>query len=188
MLSIRNIACSFAVALLVLNLGTPRAMAEDMSVLDEDVHAAIAALKNASPTAVELAKNARGLLIFPAITKAGFVIGAEYGQGALVKPKQGGGYYIDGHYSIKAASYGMQAGVQSYGFALMLMNDAAVEQVETSAGWDLGVGPSIVIVDQGTAKTLTAQTAGDDVYAFTFGQKGLMAGLGLRGSKISSLD
>ena len=106
----------------------------------------------------------------------------------LVKPKAGGGYYIDGHYSIKAASYGLQAGVQTYGFALMLMNDAAVEQVETSAGWDLGVGPSIVVVDAGMAKTLTAQTANDAIYAFTFGQEGLMAGLGLRGSKVTPID
>jgi lipid-binding SYLF domain-containing protein len=183
----RNLTGTLAAALLAFAPMAPSA-AEDMSALDEDVHAAIEALKVTSPAAVALAKGARAVLIFPTITKAGFIVGAEYGQGALIKPKQGGGYYIDGHYSIKAASYGLQAGVQTYGFALMLMNDGAVEHVETSPNWDLGVGPSIVVVDQGMAKTLSAQTASDAIYAFTFGQKGLMAGLGLRGSKITPID
>ena len=106
----------------------------------------------------------------------------------MIKPKQGGGYYVDGHYSIAAASYGLQAGVQSFGYALMLMTDAAVEHVKTSAGFELGVGPSIVIVDQGMAKNLSTETAKADVYAFTFGQKGLMAGMGLQGTKVTRLD
>ena len=87
-----------------------------------------------------------------------------------------------------AGSYGFQAGIQSFGYVLVLMSDATVEHVETSRGWDLGIGPSIVIVDEGRAKTLTKETAKADVYAFTFGQKGLMAGMGLQGSKISRLN
>ena len=68
------------------------------------------------------------------------------------------------------------------------MTDAAVQHVETSSGWELGAGPSIVIVDSGIAKTFSTKTANADVYAFTFGQKGLMAGMGLQGSKITKLD
>ena len=63
-----------------------------------------------------------------------------------------------------------------------------MEYVETSDGWELGVGPSIVVVDAGMARTLTTETIKDDVYAFTFSQEGLMAGLGLQGSKITRLD
>lgn len=190
MTNARNWMSAFAAAVVLMTASSvaPRAMAQDVPVHDQDVVAAIEALKQASPAAVALAKSARGLLIFPKIAKAGFIVGAQYGDGALVKPKQGGGYYIDGHYNIAAASYGLQAGIQSFGYAMMLMTDAAVEHVETSPGFELGVGPSIVIVDQGMAKTLTTETAKADVYAFTFGQKGLMAGMGLQGSKISRID
>lgn len=164
------------------------AVAEDRTALDNDVHAAIKHLKETSPAAKRLAPSARGALVFPNIVKAGFIVGVQYGEGALVRAKQSGGYYIANYYSIISASYGMQAGVQSFGYVMVLMTDAAVEHVETSKGWELGVGPSIVIVDEGMAKTLTTETAKDDVYAFTFGQKGLMAGMGLQGSKITRLN
>ena len=157
------------------------AAAQDRAALDNDVHAAITLLLQTSPAAKRLASSARGALVFPNIVKAGFLVGVQYGNGALVRRRQGGGYYIASYYNIKSASYGLQAGVQSFGYVMALMTDAAVEHVETSHGWELGVGPSIVVVDAGLAKTLTTETAKSDVYAFTFGQKGLMAGLGLQG-------
>ena len=171
-----------------MTFGSLPAAAENRSALDNDVHAAIDLLLEKSPAAKELAKTAKGALVFPNVVKAGFLVGALYGDGALVRAKQGGGYYIAGYYNLSAASYGFQAGVQSFGYVLALMTDAAVENVETSAGWELGVGPSIVVLDAGTATTFTTETAKSDVYAFTFGQKGLMAGMGLQGSKITKLD
>jgi lipid-binding SYLF domain-containing protein len=87
-----------------------------------------------------------------------------------------------------AGSYGLQAGVQKFGYALFLMNDNALQYLNKSDGWELGVGPSIVIVDKGKAKSLTTMTLKDDVYAFIFDQKGLMAGLGIQGSKITRLE
>ena len=171
-----------------MTFGSLPAAAEDRTALDNDVHAAIAYLKKTTPAARNLAPSAKGALVFPNITKAGFIIGVQYGEGALVRAKQGGGYYIAGYYNIKSASYGLQAGVQTFGYVMALMTDAAVEHVETSRGWELGVGPSIVVVDAGNAKTLTTETAKNDVYAFTFGQRGLMAGLGLQGSKITRMN
>jgi lipid-binding SYLF domain-containing protein len=162
--------------------------AGDRTALDDDVHAAIKLLKETSPLAKALAPGAKGALVFPNIVKAGFLVGIQYGDGALVRAKQGGGYYIANYYNITSASYGLQAGVQSFGYVMVLMTDAAVEHVETSNGWELGVGPSIVLVDEGMARTLTTETAKSDVYAFTFGQKGLMAGLGLQGTKITRLN
>ncbi len=172
----------------LLTFVSPFAVAQDRSGLDNDIHSAIAKLKETVPGAAALAPDAKGVLIFPNVVKAGFIFGALYGTGALVKAKQSGGYYIDEYYSMAAASYGFQAGVQSFGYALVLMTDGAVEHVETSTGFELGVGPSIVVVDAGLAKTLSTKTAKADIYAFTFGQKGLMAGLGLQGTKISRLD
>ena len=92
-----------------------------------------------------------------------------------------------GYYNSLAASYGLQAGVQSFGYALFFMNKEALAYLDRSEGWEIGVGPSIVIVDAGAAKSLTTTTAKDDVYAFTFDQKGLMAGLGIQGSKITRI-
>ena len=168
--------------------GSLSAAAQDRTALDNDVHAAIALLLETSPAAKRLASSARGALVFPNIVKAGFLVGVQYGDGALVRSKEGGGYYIAGYYNLSAASYGLQAGVQTFGYVMALMTDAAVENVETGRGWELGVGPSIVIVDSGLAKTLTTETAKSDVYAFTFGQKGLMAGMGLQGTKITRLN
>ena len=179
----------FALLLLIgVTFGSLPAAAENRTALDNDVHAAIALLLETSPAAKRLASSAKGALVFPNIVKAGFIVGIQYGNGALVRAKQGGGYYIASYYSMAAGSYGFQAGVQSFGYVLALMTDAAVENVETSQGWELGVGPSIVIVDAGMAKTLTTETAKSDVYAFTFGQKGLMAGMGLQGTKITRLN
>ncbi len=179
----------FALFLLIgLTFGSLSAAADDRHALDNDVHAAIALLLETSPAAKRLASSAKGALVFPNVFKAGFMVGVLYGDGALVRRKQGGGYYIASYYNMAAASYGFQAGVQSFGYVLALMTDAAVEHDETRHGWELGVGPSIVIVDAGMAKTLTTETAKSDVYAFTFGQKGLMGGLGLQGTKVTRLD
>ena len=176
------------VLLVGVTFGSLSAAAQDRTALDNDVHAAIALLLETSPAAKRLAPSAKGALVFPRILKAGFIVGVLYGDGALVRAKQGGGYYIVDYYNIAAASYGFQAGVQSFGYVMALMTDAAVQNVETSHGWELGVGPSIVIVDAGMAKTLTTETAKSDVYAFTFGQKGLMGGLGLQGTKVTRLN
>ena len=176
------------VLLIGVTLGPLPAAAQDRTALDNDVHAAIALLLETTPAAKRLAETAKGALVFPNIVKAGFMVGVQYGNGALVRAKQGGGYYIAGYYNLTAASYGLQLGMQTFGYVLALMTDLAVETVETSKGWELGVGPSIVVVDAGLAKTLTTKTAKSDVYAFTFGQKGLMAGLGLQGSKITRMS
>ena len=147
--------------------------------IDEDVYAALKKLYASTPAAKRIGEQAKAVLIFPNIVKAGFLVGGQYGSGALV---QGG--TIVGHYNSVAASYGLQVGVQKFGYALFLMNDKALTYLDKSDGWEIGVGPSIV-VDQGKAKTMTSTTLRDDVYAFIFSQKGLMAGLGIQGSKIT---
>jgi lipid-binding SYLF domain-containing protein len=92
------------------------------------------------------------------------------------------------YYNISAASYGLQAGIQEFGYAMFLMTDSARAYIDKSKGWEIGVGPSVVVVDAGVAKSLTTTTAKDDVYAFIFSQKGLMAGIGIQGSKITRIN
>ena len=87
----------------------------------------------------------------------------------------------------RARSFGLQAGGQKYGYAMFFMNAKALEQLDNASGFEVGVGPSIVVVDEGMGKSTTTKTLKDDVYAFIFGQKGLMAGLGIQGNKISKI-
>ncbi len=81
----------------------------------------------------------------------------------------------------------MQAGGQQYGYAMFFMNAKALEQLDNANGFEVGVGPSVVLIDEGKAKTTTTSTMKDDIYAFVFGQKGLMAGLGIQGNKITKI-
>jgi lipid-binding SYLF domain-containing protein len=151
--------------------------------IDQDVNAALATLYQQSPNFRQLAARAKGVLVFPNVVKAGFIGGAQYGKGAMRK----GGRTV-GYYRMVAGSYGLQAGVQSFDYALFFMNDAALAHLDSSAGFEIGVGPSVVVLDEGMAKTMTTMTLRDDVYAVVFGQRGLMAGLGLQGSKITRIN
>lgn len=151
--------------------------------IDRDVTLALNKLYADQPAARSLAQRARGILVFPDIVKGGFMFGAHYGTGALRKGSRTAGYY-----SSIAASYGLQAGVQTFGYALFFMSQSALDYVDKSNGWEIGMGPSIVVVDAGMGKSLTTTTGQADVYAFIFDQKGLMAGLGLQGSKIIKIN
>lgn len=151
--------------------------------IDRDSSRALSDLYASTPQARELASRAKGILVFPSIVKGGFLFGGQYGTGSLLANNRTTGYY-----NTVAASYGLQAGVQSFGYALFFMSDSALKYLDRSDGWEIGVGPSIVIVDAGAAKSLTTTTAKSDVYAFIFDQKGLMAGLGLQGSKITKIN
>ena len=148
--------------------------------LDRDSRQVLKILYAKNPKAVELANNASAALVFPTIVKAGFIFGAQGGDGCLIT--NGG---TIGYYHTSAISYGLQAGVQKYGYVLFFMNHHAMSYLNRSGGWEVGVGPSIVVVDTGAGKNTNTTTVQKDIYAFIFNQKGLMAGLGLQGSKIT---
>ncbi len=171
-------------AVAAMPLVSPRpATAASAAELNRESAAALQALYAKTPSAKELGAKAKGILVFPSIIKAGFIVGGQYGEGVL---REGG--RVAGYYNTVAASYGLQAGAQTFGYALFFMSDSALQYLNKSDGWEIGTGPSVVIVDEGGAKALTTTTAKSDVYAFFFSQKGLMAGLGLQGSKISRIN
>ena len=151
--------------------------------IDREADAALKTLYESTPAAETFRKEAKGILVFPSIVKGGFIVGAYYGKGALRKNGETAGYY-----DTMAASYGLQAGVQTFGYVLFFMNDEALAYLNKSEGWEIGMGPSIVVMDKGMAKSATTTTGRSDVYAFIFHQQGLMAGLGLQGSKISRIN
>jgi lipid-binding SYLF domain-containing protein len=183
--SIRMLAAALAiVAAAAVPAASPRpAVAATAAEIDRGADAALQALYDKVPAARTLGEQARGVLVFPNVVKAGFIVGGQYGEGALRQDGQTAGYY-----NTLAASYGLQAGAQSFGYALFFMTDEALDYINRSHGWEVGVGPSVVVLDAGAAKSLTTTTAKSDVYAFVFGQRGLMAGLGLQGSKISRVS
>jgi len=156
--------------------------AADRAALERDARSVYEKLLATVPAAQALSGSAAGVLVFPKITKAGLVVGGQYGDGVLFKGGKTAGFY-----NTSGASYGLQAGAQQFGYAMFMMNDKALSALDANDGFEVGVGPSIVVVDQGMGKTLTTTTAKDDVYAFIFGQKGLMAGVGLQGNKITRL-
>lgn len=162
----------------VLNVALA-ATAED---LHKDSDQALALLTSTNPTAAAIAKQSKAILIFPSIVKAGFIFGAAYGEGLM---KQGG--VIDGYYNSFTGSWGLQVGGQSYGYVVFLMNDKAIDYIHESKGWEIGVGPTVVIMDEGAAKNLSTSSLKDDAYAFIFDQSGLMIGISIEGTKISEI-
>ena len=166
----------------ILLLNPLNVFADTAAQIDSGVDAALSKLFNSSHAAKTLAPVAKGILVYPDVLKAGLVLGGQYGEGALRIDGKTAGYY-----NTVAASYGLQAGVQSFGYAMYFMNDEALNYVNNSDGWEVGFGPSIVIVDEGAAGSMTTTSAKDDIYVFFFDQKGLMAGLGIQGSKITRI-
>jgi lipid-binding SYLF domain-containing protein len=151
--------------------------------INHDVKSALHKLYAKSAAARALGEKAKGILVFPGIVKAGFIVGGQYGEGALLKQGK-----IAGYYSTVQASFGLQAGVQKYGYALFFMTDSALKWIDKSGGWELGVGPSIVVVDIGAATSATTTTLQSEIYAFFFNPKGLMGGLGIQGTKVTRIE
>lgn len=172
------VAAVATVSMAGLNLASA-ATAED---LNKDSLQALQTLYKTEPVAKTLSKNAKGVLVFPNIIKAGLVFGGSYGEGVLLK----GSRVVD-YYNSVAGSWGLQAGAQSYGYAVFLMTDDAVRYIEKTKGWEVGVGPTVVVVDTGAAKNISTSSLKSDAYAFIFSQQGLMAGVSIEGTKISHI-
>jgi lipid-binding SYLF domain-containing protein len=178
------IVTGFAVALLAAAILVPQpAYADTAEGIDSGVDLALERLYASSPAAKEISKIAKGVLVFPKVRKAGLMIGGQFGEGALRKDGKTVGYY-----STAEVSYGLQVGAQTFGYAVFFVTDSGLEKFENSAGFEFGVGPTIVVVDKGMARSLTTTTLKADIYAFFFHQKGLMGGLGLKGSKITKIN
>jgi hypothetical protein len=152
------------------------------SDLDKDASHALQTLYKTNALAKDLSTKAKAVLVFPNIVKAGLVFGGSYGEGVLLKADKALDYY-----NSVTGSWGLQAGAQSYGYAVFLMKDTAVKYLQDSKGWEIGVGPTVVVVTDGVAKNLSSTTLQDDAYAFIFDQQGLMLGVSIEGTKISQI-
>jgi lipid-binding SYLF domain-containing protein len=158
------------------------ARAANAAQIEQNVTRGYALLLDSNPAARKLSQTAKGVLIFPKIIKAGFVFAGQYGQGAMRER----GYTV-GYYSTAAASFGFQAGGAEFGYALFFMDDESLSFLKRSRGWEIGVGPTVILVNEGIAKSISSTTVQKGVYAFFFNQKGLLAGASIEGSKITRI-
>lgn len=172
----------FALLLFGATIWSSRASAATAQEIASDATHALSQLEQTEPKARDLASKAVAVLVFPSIVKAGLIVGGQTGNGALFEKDK-----VKAYYNISAVSFGLQAGAQAFGYALFFMNEKALSYLDRSGGWALGAGPSVVVVDKGAAVGFTTTTLTQDVYAIPFGQKGLMAGVGLEGSKITRI-
>jgi len=178
-LNIRSIVLTFVLAVTALTVLRP-AYAAPATPLDQQAQAALDALYASSPGAKALGAQAKAILVFPDIRKAALVLGGQGGDGVMFSDGK-----IVGHYNANGVLVGLEAGAQSYAYALFLMSDNAVRNLRANNGFELGVDPNIVVVDAGAAKEITTSTTRADVYSYVFGQKGLMGGVAVQGLKIS---
>jgi lipid-binding SYLF domain-containing protein len=163
-------------------LNCREALAASASTINQNAEQALTGLYQNTPGALALAQQSKGILVFPSIVKAGFIVAGQYGDGVLLIHDQPVGYYRS-----VAASFGYQAGAQSFGYVLFFMDHASLRYLRRTNGWELGTGPSLVVLDKGFGKNISTTTLQQGVYAFIFNQKGLMAGIGIQGSKITKI-
>ncbi|TVM02716.1 MAG: twin-arginine translocation pathway signal protein [Candidatus Brocadia sp. WS118] len=166
-----------------IGMGVKQAGAASAHEIDLKARMTLEHLYSKSPSAKALGDKAVGILVFPSVVKGGFIVGGQYGEGALLKNGKTAGYY-----NTVQLSYGLQAGGQKYGYVLFFMNESAMSWLDKTDGFELGMGPSIVVVDVGAAGAMTTTTGHSQIYAFFIDQKGLMAGLGLQGTKVTKID
>lgn len=176
------LALAFAVSSFAGMAFMNSASAASAGDLDRESQEALHKLYRIHPFAEKVGHEAKAILVFPNIVKAGLVFGGGFGEGELLE-----GSRVDGYYNSITGSWGFQFGAQSYSYVVFLMTDKAVRYIHETHGWELGVGPTVVVVDEGAAKNLSTSTLKDDAYAFIFGQQGLMAGVSIEGTKISHI-
>lgn len=169
--------------LLVCLLAPGAAFAASAKEIDIKVDAALETFKQDINGGAKFLENAKGVLVFPEVLKAGFGVGGEYGEGAL---RIGG--KTAGYYSTAAASIGFQLGAQVKTIVLVFLEDKALEKFQNSAGFEIGVDGSVALIELGAGKDINTTDISDPIVGFVLDNKGLMYNLTLEGSKITKLN
>jgi len=182
---LRLAAISFSVLLVLLlgvllPKGTHAATARE---IDVSVDVALERFNKEIKGSKELLTIAKGVLVFPSVYKAGFVVGGEYGEGAL----RIGGKTVD-YYNTVAGSFGLQIGAQAKTIIIVFIQQAALDKFRKSEGWKAGVDGSVALINVGAGGSLDTENIKDPIVGFVFGQKGLMANLTLEGTKITRMN
>ncbi len=168
---------------LALVLTIPQAHAYSARKLQSMSHRALIHLLRTNPKAQAICDKSIAVLVFPKVIKGGFLVGLQRGDGVLFKDG-----LVAGYYNTTAASYGYQAGIQEFSYALFFMDKASLRYLNKSGGFELGGAPSLVVMDEGGNAAMSSTTLQKGICAFFFNAKGLMAGLGVQGTKITRFE
>ena len=161
---------------------TAKTGVERRQAIDANVERELGLLYAQVPSARELVSKSRGVLVFPGVVSAGFVVGGSYGEGAL---REGG--RTSGYYSTAALSAGLLIGADSKAIFVLFMTQDALNQFKASSGWTAGADASITMVNMGASANIDTQTARSAVIGFILSNGGLMANLALDGTKVTRL-
>jgi lipid-binding SYLF domain-containing protein len=165
-----------------LVIGSSMAFAKTAQEIDVSVDVALDKFKQDVKGGEDFLKSSKGVLVFPSVVKAGFVVGGAFGEGAL---------RIDGksvdYYNTAAASWGFLAGAQSVRVIIVFMQEDALNKFRESKGWEAGVDGNVTLVNVGASGTIDTTNIKDPIVGFVFGNKGLMADLSLTGSKYTKI-
>lgn len=179
----RSVLPALALAIFGLAAAAPGpGQALDRGEMKAKADKTLALLAKSEPVTKEMIEKAHGVLIFPEILKAGVLVGGAGGNGVLRVDGK-----VDGYYRSAAVSYGLQFGVSKFGYVMFLMDEASLKYVRDTAGWEVGVGPSIIVADKGFGSKMSSSTMQDGIYVFFVDQAGFFAGGGIEGSKISRI-
>jgi len=151
--------------------------------LDASADSALSRLYAQQRGAKELINSARGVLVFPSVVSAGFIVGGASGQGVLRKGGKTAGYF-----RMTEGSVGLLAGAQSQSVFILFMTDGALKRFESSSGWTAGVDASVSMITVGANAEVTTQTAQQEIIGFVLTNAGLMGSVSLNGSRITRLS
>jgi lipid-binding SYLF domain-containing protein len=171
--------------LFVLLAGVPShaIINQEAAEIDAKADEALKAFEAKVPQAKELLKGAKGYLVMPALYKAGFIGAAQYGEGALRVNQKTADYY-----NFAALSFGVQAGAEKTSLILLFNSDDALATFRRNPGFEIGADANVTLITIGEAGSFDTTKAGQPILAFVFGQRGLMAGVTLKGAKFTKLD
>jgi lipid-binding SYLF domain-containing protein len=151
--------------------------------IDQRVHVAMHQFYDLNPQHKDLVARAKGVLVFPRITKGGVGVGGEFGEGAL---------RIDGkdvaYYSISSASVGLTLGLAKRREVILFMTQEALDKFTNSHGWTVGADTNVAVLSKGAGGDYDTQTLQRPILGFVFGEKGLIGDVSLEGSKITQLN
>ena len=173
----------FLLIMVLSILLTNNLLAKTAKETDASVNVAIQRFYKQVKGAEEFVKASKGMLVMPNVVKGAFIVGGEYGEGAL----RIGGKTVD-YYNTVAGSFGFQIGGQKKDIILCFMTDDALKKFRNSKGWEAGVDGNVALINVGAGERADTTTSKDPIVGFVFDSKGLIADLSLKGAKFSKLD
>ena len=179
----KKIYIQILVILMLASVLTQSVCAASAKEIDIRVNATIEIFNERVKEGRDFLANAKGVLVFPNIVKAGFFIGGEFGEGALRVKNKNVNYY-----RTTGVSFGFQFGAQTKSVIIVFLDDEALRKFRNSSGWEVGVDGSIAIADAGAGGSIDSTNIADPIVAFVFGNKGLMIDVSLAGTKYSKIN